>query len=351
MRLGVNVPPEDPGHTARLAEQLGYDVAFVPEGYRSDAVSVLGHLAAVTERIGLASGVLQIPGRTPAMTTLTAATLDTLSGGRFRLGLGISNAQITSGWHGLPYRDPLARTGEFVTVVRAALAGEQISHRGRHYRIPLGDEYSGFRLPGPARSVPVYLAAVGPASLELAGRIADGWFGVFATPEFVRDARGRLAAGRVAAGVRGAPLAGYQVMVSTPIVVDEDPQRAAAPVRAYVARFVSLGHREGNVYYRLMAALGHAEEAARIQDLMAAGEPARAAAAVPWEFLDRTALLGPPDRIAARLREYAGAGVTTLALSPFAADPGQRDEALRVAAAAATTSSPFDQEPVATRSA
>ncbi|MEO3806388.1 LLM class flavin-dependent oxidoreductase [Nonomuraea sp. B1E8] len=333
MRLGINVPLND-ADLVMEAERLGFEVAFVPEGFRSDAASALGYLAARTTRIHVASGVFQIPARTAAMTVMTAATLDGLSGGRFRLGLGVSNAFVTEGWHGTPFGRPLARTREYVSIVRAALDGRQVDHKGEHLQVPLrGGRGTGFRLHATLVSprIPIYLAAVGPRGLELAGEIADGWFGVFSSPERVAEAVGHMEAGRLRGDLAGEP---FEVIPSVSIAVDDDLEAAALPVRHHVARFVSLGHRADNFYFRLLERLGHGEAAVEIQDRARAGDAAGAAAAVPFEFVDSTSLLGPPDRVAERMAAYARAGVTTIALSPVGSDPVARRTSLQVAAEA-----------------
>ncbi|GAA3368904.1 LLM class F420-dependent oxidoreductase [Streptomyces sannanensis] len=333
MRLGINLVPEDCGRTAQEAERLGFDVAAAPEGFRSDAISVLGWVAARTSRIGLLSTVIQIPARTPVAMALAAATLDGLSGGRFRLGLGISNGHVTEGWHGAPFARPLARTREYVDVVRRTLAQEPVTYEGRHYALPLpGSEAGAFRLPGPVRSdLPVYLAAVGTRSLELAGEIADGWVGVFCSPEHAKQALDAVRTGRHRAG---RDHDGFDAFVSAPAAVGEDVRAAAAPIRPYVARFMSLGDRESNFYFRLARQMGYEAAAEQVQDRFQAGDLQGAADAVPLEFIDSTSLLGPPARISRRLTEYAAAGVTTLGISPYAGTPEQRTAVMETVARA-----------------
>ena len=183
----------------RAAEDAGYDSAWVAEAYGTDAVSVLGWLAGLTTRIGLGSAVLQVPARTPAMTAMSAATLDGLSGGRFRLGLGISGPQVSEGWYGQPFARPLQRTREHVDVVRRLLAREPSSYAGEHVRLPLPDGPGvPLRLmqPQPRADLPIYLAAVGPRNVELAGEVADGWLPVFLAPDDCADSFARQRAGR-----------------------------------------------------------------------------------------------------------------------------------------------------------
>ncbi|AGL16626.1 LLM class flavin-dependent oxidoreductase [Actinoplanes sp. N902-109] len=333
MKLGVNCSPEGGAGLVEEAERLGYDVAFVPEGYRSDAVSLLGVLAARTTRIGLASGVLQIPARSAAMTAMTVATLDALSQGRFRLGLGVSNAYISEAWHGVPFARPLRRTREYVELVRRALRREPMTLDGDCLTVPLpGAQGAPFQHLGPPvrADIPIYLAAVGPRSLRLCGEIADGWFGVFCSPARVTRARTLLAEGR-----QGGDLDGFEVMVSIPISVADDPRVAAGPIAGYIARFVALGPAGGNFYHGLMCAMGYQQAADDVHALAGRGDFAAARSAVPFEFIDETALVGPAGRIAGRLARYADAGVTTAALSPFGATPADRMRALTVAAEAA----------------
>lgn len=334
MRLGVNLVPEDCAETAQEAERLGFDVAAAPEGFRCDAVSVLSWVAARTSRIQLLSTVIQIPARTPVSMALTAATLDGLSGGRFLLGLGVSNAHVTEGWHGTPFGKPLARTREYVEIVRRALAHEPVEYGGEHFTLPLpGGKGGAFRLPGSSdgRRTPVYLAAVGPRSLELTGEIADGWVGVFCTPAHAAKALEALGAGRQKAGLT---LDGFDAFVSAPVVLGDDVAEAAAPISHYVARFMSLGEKESNFYFRLATQMGFGAAAEEVHERFGQGDARGAAKAVPLEFIDSTSLLGPVDRIASRMTEYARAGVTTLGLSPYAVTQEERIGTLRAAAEA-----------------
>ncbi|GAA2756896.1 LLM class F420-dependent oxidoreductase [Actinopolymorpha rutila] len=341
MRLGLTLSAWDTGDladTIRLAveaDRLGYSVCWAPEAYGTDAATLLATVAARTERIGIGSGVFQIPARAPAMTAMTAATLDALSGGRFRLGLGVSGPQVSEGWYGVRFDHPLARTRDYVQVVRQVLRRQRLEYAGRHLTLPLPDgPGKPLRLSvRPLRAdVPVYLAAVGPRNLELAGEIADGWLGVFVAPEFVPDSLAHLRAGRARAESSHSPdgsdgtdstdstdsLAGFDVVACAPVVTGSDVEACALPVRGYAALYLGgMGSRTQNFYNALAARMGYAEQAARVQDLYLARQHRDAAAAVPFEFVDSTSLLGPADRIAGRLRAYADAGVTTVAVSPF----------------------------------
>ncbi|WP_410601141.1 LLM class flavin-dependent oxidoreductase [Amycolatopsis sp. lyj-90] len=334
MKLGVNVSYRDAGVLGREAERLGYDLVVVPEGFRADAATVLGVVAGSTERIALASGVFQIPGRTPAMTALTAATLNALSHGRFRLGLGVSNPDISEGWHGVPFAAPLGRTREYVEIVRRTLDGERVTYQGAHFRLPppgcaamplaLFATHSEIRMP-------IYLAAVGPRSLELAGEIADGWLGAFCAPGQLKEILTRIGAGRERIG---AGLDGFEVLSGVPAVAGSDPVAAAEPLRGYFAHFMGMGDPGRNVYLKLMALMGYGAEAAAVHERMVAGDARTAAAAVPAGFIEQVSLTGPEDRIADRMLEYAESGLTTMVVSPFAETTAGRIEILGAVAEA-----------------
>ncbi|MGH8940774.1 MAG: LLM class flavin-dependent oxidoreductase, partial [Actinomycetes bacterium] len=205
MRLGVNLGYWGAGNDrdnlvlAQEAERLGYDSAWAAEAYGSDAATVLAWVAAQTGRIDIGSAVFQIPARTPAMTAMTAATLDSLSGGRFRLGLGVSGPQVSEGWHGVRFDKPLGRTREYIEIVRMALARETLRHEGTHWTLPLpGGPGKALKLTvHPVRErIPVYLAAVGPKNLELAGEVADGWLAIFFAPEHAKESIDCIRTGR-----------------------------------------------------------------------------------------------------------------------------------------------------------
>jgi F420-dependent oxidoreductase-like protein len=324
VRLGLNLGYWGAGNDeanlalAEEADRLGYSVVWAAEAWGSDVVSVLGFLAARTTRIDIGSAVMQIPARTPAMTAMTAATLDALSGGRFRLGLGVSGPQVSEGWHGVRFDRPLGRTREYVEIVRKALRRETLTYDGEHYTLPLPDG------PGkalkmiihPVRAeVPVYLAAVGPKNLELAGEIADGVLPLFLAPERAGDFLDPVRAGRARAGK---DMTGYEVAPTVPLSVGPDVAACAEPIRGYAALYVGgMGSREKNFYNNIARRMGFEAQAGEVQDLYLARKHREAAAAVPYEFVDRTSLLGPPERIADRLVELAEAGVTTVSVAPY----------------------------------
>ncbi|GAA3511820.1 LLM class F420-dependent oxidoreductase [Actinocatenispora rupis] len=324
MRLGLNLGYWGAGNDprahltlAREADRLGYDVVWAAEAYGSDSPTMLAWLAGQTERIGLGSAVMQIPARSPAMTAMTAATIDGISGGRFRLGLGVSGPQVSEGWHGVRFAKPLKRTREYVDVVRLALGRKKVEYDGEFYQLPLPDgPGKALRLTvHPTREIPLYLAAVGPRNLELAGEIADGWLAVFLAPEYAGEQLRHVAAGRAKVDK---PLDGFDVVPTVPVVLGDDPQVCAEPIRGYAALYVGgMGSREQNFYNQLAVRMGYADAAAEVQDLFLAKRHRDAMAAVPFEFIDRTSLLGPADRIADRLTAYADAGVTTLTIAPY----------------------------------
>ena len=336
MRLGVNLGYWGAGNDAdnlelaREADRLGYAVAWAAEAYGSDAATVLTWVAAHTERIDVGSAIFQIPGRTPALTAMTAAILDTLSGGRFRLGLGVSGPQVSEGWHGVRFDDPLGRTREYVAIVRSALRRETVRFDGEHWTLPLpGGPGKALKLTvHPVRGdIPIYLAAVGPKNLELCGEIADGWLAIFFSPEHAADSLARVRAGRATAG---ASMAGFDVAATMPVVIGEDVAACADPIRAYAALYLGgMGSRDQNFYNALAVRMGFGEAAGRVQDLYLDRRQRDAAAAVPVEFIDQTSLIGPPARIADRLGAHAEAGVTTVNVAPHATTLTERLAALR----------------------
>jgi len=342
MRLGLNIGfvfgGDDHLDHLRLvkeAEALGFAVTWAAEAYGSDAATLLSWIAAQTTTIDVGAAVFQIPARTPAMTAMTAATLDRLSNGRFRLGLGVSGPQVSEGWHGVRFSQPLLRTREYVDIVNAALRRETVAYEGKHFTLPLPD--------GPGKAlkltvrpirdhVPVYLAAVGPKNLELAGEIADGWLGILNDPGFLGEQLTHIKTGRA---VRQQDLDGFDVVVTTPLMTGDDIQAAADPVRGYAALYIGgMGSREKNFYNALAVRMGYAEEAKEIQDLYLDKKHREAMAAVPFGFLDSISLLGDKARMADKLTAYAEAGATTVALTPFASTVEQRIADLRTAAEA-----------------
>ncbi|MGH3471539.1 MAG: LLM class F420-dependent oxidoreductase [Nocardioidaceae bacterium] len=326
--MGANV--REYVELAQEAERLGYSVVWAAEAYGSDAPTLLSYLAAKTDRIDVGAAVMQIPGRTPTMTAMTAATLDLLSDGRFRLGLGVSGPQVSEGWHGVRFAKPLARTREYIDIVNLALNRRTVQYDGEFFSLPLTD--------GPGKAlkltvhpvrdhIPLYLAAVGPKNLELTGEIADGWLAIFFSPEFAATALRSVRSGQDRAGRAGSAL---DVSATVPVVIGDDPAACADPIRGYAALYVGgMGSRQQNFYNQLACRMGFEEQARQIQDLYLDRKHREAMAAVPFDFIDQTSLLGPQRRIEERLHAFADAGVTTLTVAAFDADVSQRVHTLR----------------------
>jgi F420-dependent oxidoreductase-like protein len=310
---------------AQLADREGLDSVWVAEAWGQDAVSVLGHLSAVTERIGLGSGLFQIPARSPAMTAMTAATLDVLSGGRFRLGLGVSGPQVSEGWHGVRFARPLARTREYVEIVRAALAREgTLEYRGEEFQLPLAGSDLGRPLKLLAKPVqeriPIYLGAIGPKAVEQAARIADGWLPFMFSPERADELL--------------APFRGTEVDISPVVMVcvDDDRERARDLARPWLALYMgAMGAKEKNFYVDTADRFGHGDSARRVQELFQAGDREGAAKALSDELIEGSAICCRPGELDERLAEYERAGATTLLAMPF----GDRRQIVQALAAAA----------------
>jgi F420-dependent oxidoreductase-like protein len=336
MRLGLNLGYWGAGNDAdnlvlaQEADHLGYSVVWAAGAYGSDAATVLSWIAAQTEHIDVGSAVFQIPGRTPALTAMTAATLDTLSGGRFRLGLGVSGPQVSEGWHGVRFDKPLARTREYVEIVRMALARQVVRYEGAHWQLPLPDgPGKALRLTvQPVREhLPIYLAALGPKNLELTGEIADGWLALFYAPEHAEESLQHVRAGRQKSGLT---MDGFDVVPTVPVVIGDDLEACAAPIRSYAALYVGgMGSKESNFYNALAVRMGYDEAAAEVQERFLARDYEGAAAAVPFDFIDRTSLIGPVERVAERMAAFAASGVTTLTVSTYAPDLDERMATVR----------------------
>jgi F420-dependent oxidoreductase-like protein len=301
-----------------LADELGLDSVWISEAWGQDAVSVLGLLAGRTRSVALGSGLLQIPARQPTATAMAAATLDVISEGRFRLGLGVSGPQVSEGWYGVPFSRPLARTREYVDIVRAALAREApLEYSGETWTLPLPD--------GPGKPlkllakpvqdpIPIYLGAIGPRAVEQTGEIADGWLPFMfdpERPEILMDGlrRGLEKAGRPADAVDVAPV--------VPVAVQEDLRQARDMVRPWLAFYLgAMGSREKNFYVELADRYGHGDSARAAQGAMLDGDRAGAVSAVSDELVECGALATTPDALPQRLAAYAEAGATTLVAVP-----------------------------------
>jgi F420-dependent oxidoreductase-like protein len=328
MKLGLNLgyasPGTSPADLAPLvqeAEGLGYDSVWAAEAWGTDAVTVLSWMAALTSRIKVGSAIMQIPGRSPANTAMTAATLDLMSGGRFILGLGTSGPQVVEGWHGDAWGKPLVKTREYVEIVRAALRREVVEHHGEHYRIPYdGPGATGLGKPlkmmlRPLRTdIPIYLAAIGPKNVALAYEIADGWLPIFVDPERFADAF-------------PAPPPGFEIAATASVLVGDDVQALRDSLKPQLALYVGgMGAKGKNFYNTLVRRYGWEEDAERIQELYLGGRRREAVQAVPDALVDAVALVGPKERIADRLAAWRDTRVTTLIVG------SSQPEALRVMA-------------------
>ena len=323
MRLGLNFGywgsgPSDNIAIAQESERLGYHSLWTAEAYGSDSVSPLVWLAAHTERINVGTAIMQMPARTPAMTAMTAATIDLLTGGRFLLGIGASGPQVVEGWHGVVYGKLLTRTREYVEIVRAILKREQpLEHHGEYYDIPVqGGTGLGKPLKlivHPLRSnIPIYVAAIGPKNVALAAEIADGWLPVFFSPRRVSVFRKSLDEG-FARRSDGKTLADFDIAPTVSVVVGDDVDACRMHVKPNLALYVGgMGARGKNFYNDLACRYGYEDAAKTIQDFYLAGKRNEAIAAVPDELVDEIALCGPRERIRDRLAEWREAGVTTL---------------------------------------
>ena len=306
-------------------ERAGLDIVFVPEAYSFDAVSQLGYLAAKTERVQLASGILQLYSRTPTLTAMTAAGLDYVSAGRFNLGIGVSGPQVIEGWHGVPYAAPLGRTRETIEICRAVWRRDQLIYPGTYYQIPLPpDRGTGLGKPlklinHPVRErIPIILAAVGPKNTELAAELAEGWEPIFYVPEKAAMVWGdSLAAGRAR---RDPSLPPLDVIAQAPLAIGDDVGDLVDLGRPMLALYIGgMGARGQNFYTKLAARYGYPDEAAAIQEAYLAGRKDEAAALVPRSLLEGVSLIGTRAQVTERVAALRESGVTTLNVAPIAA--------------------------------
>jgi F420-dependent oxidoreductase-like protein len=337
MRLGLNFGywasgPSDNVAIAQEAERLGYHSLWTAEAYGSDAVTPLVWLAAHTERINVGTAIMQMPARTPAMTAMTAATIDLLTGGRFLLGIGASGPQVVEGWHGVVYGKLLTRTREYVSILRQVLRREQpLEHHGEYYDIPV---QGGTGLGKPLKlivhplrpHIPIYLAAIGPKNVALAAEVADGWLPVFFSPRRINVFRPSLEEG-FARRKDGKTMSDFDIAPTVSVILGDDLDACRMQVKPHLALYIGgMGARGKNFYNDLTRRYGYEEAAERVQEFYLSGRKNEAIAAVPDELVDEVALCGPRERIADALAAYREAGVTTLICA------AQSIEAIRVMA-------------------
>ncbi|TDC62928.1 LLM class F420-dependent oxidoreductase [Actinomadura sp. GC306] len=323
LKLGINVgywqrEVDDQTETVLAAERCGYDSVFTAEAYGSDAFTPLTWYAARTSRIKLGTAVVQLSARTPAATAMHALTLDALSGGRLILGVGASGPQVVEGWYGQPFPKPLARTREYLDIVRQVWRRDApVTSEGPHYPLPYP---GGAELGKPLKSIvhpvrpeiPVYLGAEGPKNVALSAEIAQGWLPLFVDPRQIDTVFGASLAGRPD---------DFEIAATVTTIVTDDLESALQFAKVPLAFYIGgMGARDRNFHLDLIGRLGYAEEAARVQDLFLAGRRDEAIKAVPDELADSISLLGPIGRIKERLQLWRDSPVTTLLIA------GVRDE-------------------------
>jgi F420-dependent oxidoreductase-like protein len=328
MQIGVGLtywpwtPLNEQVELACLADDLGFSSVWVSETWGQDAVGVLGYVAAMTTRIALGAAVVQVPARQPTAVGMAAATINELSRGRLRLGLGLSGPQVSEGWYGVPFTAPLGRTREYVEVVRAVLANQKLEHHGKHFAIP-ADKSAGLGLGKPLKllmpptvgNVPIYLGVGGPRAVEQAGEIADGWLPFLFGPQQAAEMmapllRGLEKAGRSREQIDIAPL--------IPIAINEDAQQARDAVRPFLAFYLgAMGSAEKNFYVDVAERHGFGESARLCQTRFLAGDRLAAEHAVSDGLVDLVALATTPSELPARLDEFRATGIDTLIATPF----------------------------------
>jgi F420-dependent oxidoreductase-like protein len=313
MQIGIAAHvagPED-AQFVQDAERLGASSVWVAEAWGQDAFTPLAYLAARTERIALGTAIAQLGARTPANLAMTAMSMQLLSGGRFRLGIGTSGPQVMEGWHGVKFDAPLAMTRETIEIVRTIASGERLSHDGRAYQLPLpGGQGKAIRSMLPASRVPIYVASLGPRNLELTGELADGWIGNTFMPEHADVFLHRLRAGAARAN---RSLADLDLVIPVAVEITDDVDEAVRRhARGYAFTIGAMGSRDQNFYNASFTRQGFGDDVRAVQELWLAGRRDEAADRVPLEFGARTNLIGTAHMIGDRLRRYRDAGVTTL---------------------------------------
>jgi F420-dependent oxidoreductase-like protein len=343
MRLGLHVGYWGLGLTAqeqlalvKEAEAAGFDSVWAAEAYGSDAATVLAWLAASTEKIRIGSAIFQMPGRSPAMTAMTAATLDNLSDGRMILGIGSSGPQVAEGWHGQRFAKQLARTREYVAIVRKALAREKLEFEGETYQLPLPDgpgKALRLMIPPVQERIPIYIAAIGPKNTQLTGEIADGWMPTLFSPEHVGEFRTLLEEG--AARVEGDKKIddSFDIAPNVNVIITDDIESAHDMMRPFLALYVGgMGSKKKNFYNALVRRYGFDDAAEEVQNLYLEGKKDEAAAALPPELIDKVAICGPIEKARERMELYREAGVGTLITTPMAPDADGRSKMLHALA-------------------
>ncbi len=324
MKLGLMAgywssgPPSGMAELIGEAEDLGYTSVWTAEAYGSDALTPLAWWGAQTTKIQLGTAIMQMSARTPAATAMAAMTMDHLSNGRFVLGLGVSGPQVVEGWYGQPYPKPLARTREYVEIVRRVIARQEpVSFGGDHYRLPYE---GGTGLGKPLKStihpkrpdLPIYLGAEGPKNVALSAEIGDGWFPFWFSPKSDAFYREAMTEGFARPGaVR--TIDDFEVACPVPVIVNPDPEQAADVIRPMLALYVGgMGAKGANFHFDVIARMGYEAEANRIQDLYLDGKKTEAAASIPLSLIEDVALVGPPEKIRDEMARWSETVITTM---------------------------------------
>jgi F420-dependent oxidoreductase-like protein len=326
MKLGLQLgywsaqPPAGAQDLVLEAEQLGYDSVWTAESWGSDALTPLAWWGSRTTRLRLGTDLIQLSARQPTATAMAALTMDHLSGGRFVLGLGVSGPQVVEGWYGMPFPKPLARTREYVSIIRSVLAREErVTSPGPHYPLPYP---GGLGLGKPLRSIvhplradlPIILGAEGPKNVALAAEIADGWFPIFYSAKHEDMYEDALKEGWSRPGARRGP-EDFEILPTVSVIVDDDVERAADAMKPSLALYVGgMGAREMNFHFDVFCRLGYEAEATKIQDLYLDGRKDEATAAVPSRMVEEIALIGPKEKIRDDLEAWKASRVTTMLL-------------------------------------
>ena len=307
------------------ADRLGYHAVWTSEAYGSDCITPLAWIGALTKQIKLGTGIMQMPARSPAMTSMTAMTLDQLSGGRVLLGLGLSGPQVVEGWHGRPYGKPLAKTREYVAIVRQILKREApLVHQGEHYQIPYaGGDATG--LGKPLKSIihgradmPIYLASIGPKNVALTAEIADGWLPMLFSPAHYQETYAAAVQAGFAKAADGKRRSDFDIAASATVVIDDDLEPARNQIKPVLALYIGgMGAKGRNFYYDLACRYGFEAAADTIQDLYLQGRKGEAIMAVPDALVDAVALVGSKARIRDRLQLWRDSPITTLNVTVF----------------------------------
>jgi F420-dependent oxidoreductase-like protein len=328
MKLGLNLglyatAVADNFMLVEEAERLGFDSVWTAEAYGSDAITPLAYIAAKTKRIKLGAGVMQMPARTPAMTAMTASSLDRMSNGRMLLGLGVSGPQVVEGWHGRPYGKPLGVTREYIEILRAMFERKDpVEYDGTYYQLPYrGDDATGLGKPLKLMNrpknpnIPIYLAAIGPKNVTLSAEVADGWLPVFFSPERTREVyQPHLDEGFARSG-DPAKSETFDIAPTVAALVTDDIEAGRLQMKPNLALYIGgMGSKGRNFYNDLACRYGYEAEAEEIQNLYLDGKKMEATMAVPDALVDEVCLVGSKEQIRDRLDAWREAGVSTLVI-------------------------------------